>query len=107
MLVKVVYVEHGGTEHAVEVAPGDSLMHGAVCNRVPGIVAHCGGAGGCATCEVYVEQDWVDLTGRPSSSERRTLRFAFEPKANSRLACQIVMTEALDGLTVRMPPRQF
>lgn len=103
---KVVYVEHSGTHHMVNVSPGDTLMHGAVWNRVPGIVAHCGGAGGCATCQVYVEADWIDLTGQPSPGERRTLRFAFEPKANSRLACQIVMTEALDGLVVRMPPRQ-
>lgn len=106
-MAKVVYVEHGGAEHSVEVAPGDTLMHGAVWNSVPGMVAHCGGAGGCATCHVYVDQGWIDVAGPPSPRERRTLRFAFAPQANSRLACQIVMTQALDGIVVSMPARQF
>jgi len=106
-LAKVVYVEHGGTEHSVEVSLGDTLMHGAVWNRVPGIVGHCGGAGGCATCQVYVDEGWTDRAGPPSANERRTLRFAVEPKPNSRLACQIVMADALDGIVVNMPQRQF
>jgi ferredoxin, 2Fe-2S len=106
-LAKVIYIEHDGVEHAVDVQLSDTLMQGAVWNRVPGILGHCGGVGGCATCQVYVEEAWINRTGQPSQSERRTLRFAFERKANSRLACQIVMTEALDGLVVRMPPRQF
>ncbi|HEY3813483.1 MAG TPA: 2Fe-2S iron-sulfur cluster-binding protein [Caulobacteraceae bacterium] len=106
-MVKVVYVEHTGVEHAVDVKVGDSLMVAAVWNRVPGILADCGGDGGCATCQVYVDPDWTDRTGAPGFDEKRTLRFAFEPKSNSRLACQIKATEALDGLIVRLPPRQF
>ena len=103
----VVFVEHNGLEHAVDVSIGDTLMEGAVRNAVPGIVAACGGDGGCATCQVYVEEGWTDLIGKPSANERNTLQFAFERRANSRLACQIVMTEALHGLVLRMPPRQF
>ena len=106
-LVKVVYIEHNGAEHPVEVRAGDSLMVGAVLNRVPGILADCGGDCGCATCHVYVDPAWTERTGTPGTNEKSTLRFAFEPKSNSRLACQIKATEALDGLVVRMPPRQF
>lgn len=106
-MARVVFIEHDGVEHAADVSLGDTLMEGAVWNRVPGIVASCGGDGGCATCQVYVEDGWTDRIGQPSANERNTLRFAFDRRANSRLACQIIMTEALDGLVVRMPPRQF
>lgn len=107
MLARVVYIEHRGTEHVVDVPVGNTLMEGAIWNRVPGMAAACGGAGGCATCQVIVEDVWLDRIIKPSSNERRTLRFAYEPGANSRLGCQIVMTEALDGLVLRLPKRQY
>lgn len=76
-------------------------------NGVPGILAACGGDGGCATCQVYVDEAWAAVTGTASSRERNTLRFAFEPNAHSRLACQIVLTEELDGLVVHLPSDQY
>ena len=91
----------------VEVTTGTTLMVAAVLNRVPGILARCGGAGGCATCQVYVDEAWRERSGSPSRKELHTLRFAYQPNSSSRLACQIVMTEALDGIELRLPPRQF
>jgi ferredoxin, 2Fe-2S len=106
-LVKVIYIEHNATERVVDVRAGDTLMEGAVWNSVPGILADCGGDGGCATCHVYVDEAWVSKTGQKSLAERSTLRFALEVKGNSRLACQIIVTDELDGLVVRTPTRQF
>ena len=105
--IPVVFIEHSGLEHAVEVAIGDSLMLGAVWNRIPGILGNCGGDGGCATCHVYVDPEWIDRTGLPNPGEKRTLRFAFDRKSNSRLACQLTATETFAGLVLRLPRRQF
>jgi 2Fe-2S ferredoxin len=74
---------------------------------VPGILGRCGGDGGCATCHVYVDPAWTDKIGPASLVEKHTLRFAHEPSANSRLACQMRATQALDGLVLRIPPRQY
>ncbi len=106
-MARVTFIEHNGQRHAVDVTPGDTLMAGAVWNRVPGIVAKCGGEGGCATCQVYIGKEWEDRVGQPSPTERRTLRFAFQARPESRLACQIVITDMLAGLVVHMPPRQI
>ena len=105
---KVTYIEHDGTEHPVEVPVGSSVMRGAVNNAVPGIDADCGGECACATCHVYVDPAWLGLTGlpEPDSMEASMLSFAAAAETNSRLSCQITMTEALDGLVVRMPEGQ-
>lgn len=103
----IIYVEYDGSRHCVEVPVGSSLMEGAVCNRVPGILARCGGAGGCATCQVYLDGAWNDRIGPASRAEIRTLRFAHAPNPTSRLSCQIRVTEDLDGLVLHMPSRQF
>ncbi len=105
--IRVVFIELCGLEHTVDVVLDESLMLGAVRNRVPGILAACGGDGGCATCHVYVDPEWIGRVGPPGAKEKRTLRFAFERKANSRLACQVLATEALAGLLLRLPRRQF
>ena len=99
---KVTYIEHDGTRHRVEVSAGLSLMRGAIDNNVPGIDADC------ATCHVYVEPAWFDKIGAPviGSQEESMLSFAAGAEFNSRLACQIAMREAFDGLTVRMPQGQ-
>ena len=102
----VTYVEHDGTEHALEVKSGLSVMEGAVKHDVPGIDADCGGACACATCHVYVDEAWTDRTGSPSAMEESMLDFAEGVKPNSRLSCQIKMTDALDGLRVSMPESQ-
>jgi ferredoxin, 2Fe-2S len=105
---KVTYIEFDGTEHPVEVPVGLSVMRGAVTNAVPGIDADCGGECACATCHVYVDPRWLGRTGLPpkDSMEASMLSFAAAAEANSRLSCQITMTEALDGLVVRMPEGQ-
>ena len=105
---KITYVEHSGREHRVEVAPGLSVMRGAVDNNIPGIDADCGGECACATCHVYVDPAWLERIGvpEPGSMEASMLSFAAAAEPNSRLSCQITMSEALAGLVVRMPEGQ-
>ena len=103
---KITYVEHDGTTHAIEADAGLTVMEVAVKNMVPGIDADCGGACACATCHVYIDEAWVEKTGSPDPMEESMLDFAQERKDNSRLACQIKISDALDGLKVTMPEFQ-
>ena len=105
---KVTYIEFNGTVHEIDVPVGLSVMRGAVNNGVPGIDADCGGECACATCHVYVDAGWLDRTGLPvpGSQEASMLSFAAVTQPDSRLSCQIPVTEALDGLIVRMPEGQ-
>jgi 2Fe-2S ferredoxin len=105
---KVTYVEFNGTAHQVDVPVGTSVMRGAVDNNIPGIDADCGGECACATCHVYVDATWLSKVGTPvpRSQEASMLSFAALAEANSRLSCQIEMTDELDGLLVRMPEGQ-
>ena len=105
---KITYIEYSGREHAVEVPLGLSVMRGAVDNNIPGIDADCGGECACATCHVYVDAAWVPVIGtpEPGSQEASMLSFAALAEPNSRLSCQIEVTEALDGLVVRLPEGQ-
>ncbi|MBI1391221.1 MAG: 2Fe-2S iron-sulfur cluster binding domain-containing protein [Alphaproteobacteria bacterium] len=105
-MAKITYIEHNGTEHVVDAQPGVSVMEAAVKNLVPGIDADCGGACACATCHVYVDPEWLPQTGQRESMEESMLDFAYEPKENSRLSCQITVTNDLDGLIVRLPEQQ-
>ncbi|WP_174300503.1 2Fe-2S iron-sulfur cluster-binding protein [Caulobacter sp. S45] len=105
-MAKITYVEFNGTEHVVDVKPGLTVMEGAVKNNVPGIDADCGGACACATCHVYVDPAWTEKTGTPSPMEESMLDFAEAVEPNSRLSCQIKVTEELGGLLVRMPESQ-
>lgn len=105
-MAKITYVEFDGTEHTLEVRNGLSVMEGAVKNNIPGIDADCGGACACATCHVYVDEAFEPLTGEKSAMEESMLDFAEEVRPNSRLSCQIKVTDALDGLIVRMPESQ-
>ena len=102
----ITYIEHHGTHHHVDVAAGLSLMEGAVHNAVPGILAQCGGACACATCQVYVPEAWWALAGDRSQDEAAMLEFASDVRANSRLACQIRIVEAMDGMVVYLPAAQ-
>ena len=106
-MAKVTYIEHDGREHAVEVKSGLSVMEGAVRNSVPGIDADCGGACACATCHVYVEDGWFDRLPPMEELEQAMLDFAFDVRGNSRLACQIMLKDDLDGLVVKTPARQY
>ena len=103
---KITFVEKNGTEHVVDAETGVSVMEAAVKNMVPGIDADCGGACACATCHVYVDDAWVEKAGKAESMEESMLDFAYEPKENSRLSCQIKVSDALDGLIVRLPEFQ-
>ncbi|MFB0874458.1 MULTISPECIES: 2Fe-2S iron-sulfur cluster-binding protein [unclassified Sphingobium] len=105
---KILFVEADGTEHEVEVALGVSAMEGAVQNSVPGIDGDCGGQAACATCHVFVDSGWLAKTGTAEPvTERPMLELAEGAEDNSRLACQIIMTDELDGLVLRMPAQQF
>ncbi|MGH3760083.1 2Fe-2S iron-sulfur cluster-binding protein [Actinophytocola sp.] len=104
---KVVYVRPDGTQRAVDVAVGQSVMRAAVTNGVPGIVGECGGNLSCATCHVWVRDEFVAAVGEPRDLEDDLLDLAVdERRAGSRLGCQIAMTEDLDGLTVDIPPQE-
>ena len=105
---KITYIEHNGTEHPIDVPVGKSVMQGAIDNNVPGIDADCGGECACATCHVYVDAAWLDRVGLPvpGSQEASMLSFAAVTQPDSRLSCQIPVTEALNGLVVRMPEGQ-
>lgn len=104
---KITYIDHDGTSRDVDGETGATVMETAVKNQVPGIEADCGGACACATCHVYVDPAWTETVGGPSEMEEDMLDFAFEVRDNSRLSCQIKITDGLDGLVVRTPERQF
>jgi 2Fe-2S ferredoxin len=103
----IVYVESNGTEHEVDVPVGTSIMQGAVNHLIPGIEGDCGGLCACGTCHVYIPAEWQALTGCADELERGMLEFAFDVDASSRLSCQIPVTEAMDGMRVLMPARQY
>ena len=103
---KITYIEHGGKSHTIEVANGLSVMEGAIQNNIPGIDADCGGGMACATCHVYVKEEWFDKLSTKEDGEEDMLDMAFEPKKNSRLSCQIIVSDELDGLTVNIPSKQ-
>ena len=105
-MAKVTYIEHNGAEHVLDVKTGLTVMEAAVKNNVPGIDADCGGACACATCHVYVDAAWQSKTGSKSAMEESMLDFAENVEANSRLSCQIKVTDELDGLVVRLPESQ-
>ena len=105
-MAKITYIEHDGAEHIVDVENGITVMEGAIRNLVPGIDADCGGACACATCHVYVDPAFEAKTGARSSMEESMLDFASEVRDNSRLSCQIKVSEELDGLIVRIPETQ-
>src|SRR5690606_3772185 len=103
---KITYIEHDGTERVVDAEVGSTVMETAIRNSVPGIVAECGGACSCATCHVHVDEAWAEKAGPPSPMEEDMLDFAFDVRPNSRLSCQIKVTDELDGLIVRTPEQQ-
>jgi len=104
---KITYIDFEGTERSVDGKVGDSVMETATSNDLPGIDADCGGACACATCHVYVSEDWTDVVGKPEELEAEMLDVAEDVKDNSRLACQIKITEEMDGLVVTTPESQF
>src|SRR5580765_2394594 len=105
-MAKITYIEFDGREHVLDVAPGLSVMQGAANNNVRGIFAECGGACSCATCHVYVDESWVDRLPKRGDVEEDMLEAVCDYQPNSRLSCQIPVTEDRSGLLVRMPAKQ-
>ena len=105
-MAKIKYIEHRGEEHEIEVSNGLSVMEGAIQNDIPGIDADCGGGMACATCHVYVKEEWFDKLPKKEDGEEDMLDMAFEPKKNSRLSCQLIVSDQLDGLVVNLPEKQ-
>ena len=103
---KITYKTHDDKTHIIEVQNGLTVMEGAVQNNIPGIDADCGGSMACATCHVYVKEDWFNKVNKKSEGEDDMLDQAYEPKKNSRLSCQIIVSDDLDGLVVDMPEQQ-
>ena len=103
---KITYITSENETHTIDVDNGLTVMEGAVQNDIPGIDADCGGGMACATCHVYVTQDWFDKLPKKEDGEEDMLDMAFEPKKNSRLSCQIVVSDDLDGLKVNIPSKQ-
>lgn len=104
---KVVFISPSGEQSVVDATVGDSLMIAATQNGVDGIVAECGGNASCATCHVWVRDDFLSLVGEPQGMEEDLLEMAVtERRPGSRLSCQIPVTEEMDGLTVDIPPDQ-
>ena len=103
---KITFIDAAGASHPVEAEVGATVMETAIRSGVPGIEAECGGACACATCHVYVEETWREIVGGPSPMEEDMLDFGYDVRPNSRLSCQIKVTEALDGLVVTVPERQ-
>ena len=105
-MTKIIYITHDNKIHDIDVQNGLTVMEGAIQNDIPGIDADCGGGMACATCHVYVKEDWFDKINKKSEGEDDMLDQAYEPKKNSRLSCQIIVSDDLDGLVVDMPEKQ-
>jgi 2Fe-2S ferredoxin len=103
---KITYTDSSGKSRTVDAEVGATVMETAIRNNIPGIEAECGGACACATCHVYVDPAWIDKTGSQSAMEESMLDFAENVEDNSRLSCQIKVSDELDGLVVRMPQSQ-
>ena len=105
-MTKITYIENNGKEHTVDVQNGLTVMEGAVQNDIPGIDADCGGSMACATCHVYVKDDWYNKLDEKSDGEDDMIDQAYDPKKNSRLSCQITVSDKIEGLIVHLPEKQ-
>ena len=105
-MTKLTFIDASGQSRSVEAQVGSTVMETALRNSIPGIEAECGGACACATCHVYVAEEWMPAVGKASQMEEDMLDFAFEVRPTSRLSCQIKVSEALDGLVVTTPAKQ-
>ena len=103
---KITYIEHTNKKHIVEVSNNMSVMEGAIQNNITGIDAECGGSMACATCHVYVDEKWFNKLKKKDEAEEDMLDMAYQPNKFSRLSCQLIVSDELDGLVVRMPSKQ-
>ena len=105
-MTKITYIEQNGNLKTIEVQNGLTVMEGAIQNNIPGIDADCGGGMACATCHVYVEDSWLNKIPEAEDAEQDMIDMAYKPNKNSRLSCQIVVTDEIDGLKVTTPEKQ-
>ena len=103
---KITYINKDGSSKTIEVDKGLSVMEGAIQNDIPGIDADCGGSMACATCHVYVQENWLNKLPKAEEAEEDMIDMAYEPRKNSRLSCQLIVSEELDGLIVTTPAKQ-
>ncbi|MDH3991967.1 MAG: (2Fe-2S)-binding protein [Gammaproteobacteria bacterium] len=106
-MAKITLIEHGGQDHVIDAETGKSLMQNALDNLVPGIDADCGGACACGTCHCFVGDEWLSATGEVDAMEEAMLGMRPDREANSRLSCQIQVSDAMDGMVVRLPEFQM
>ena len=105
-MAKITYKDNQGNSKTINVKNGLSVMEGAIQNEIPGIDADCGGSMACATCHVYVKEEWLNKLPKAEDAEVDMIDMAFEPKKNSRLSCQIIVSDEVDGLEVTTPEKQ-
>ena len=105
-MAKITYKEFEGSIKTIEVENGLSVMEGAIQNDIPGIDADCGGSMACATCHVYVEERWINKLPKAEEAEVDMIDMAYEPKKNSRLSCQLIVSDELEGLIITTPAKQ-
>ena len=105
-MAKITFIDKDGNQKKIEIENGLTVMEGAVQNNIPGIDADCGGSMACATCHVYVKEEWFNKLPKKEDGEEDMLDMAFEPKKNSRLSCQILVSDELNGLIVNLPEKQ-
>ena len=105
-MAKITYIEHSGKSHTIEVQNGLTVMEGAIQNNIPGIDADCGGSMACATCHVYVKEEWFNKLPKKEDGEEDMLDMAHEPNKFSRLSCQLTISDELEGIIVNLPEKQ-
>jgi len=105
-MAKITYIEHSGKLHTIQVQNGLTVMEGAIQNNIPGIDADCGGSMACATCHVYVKEEWFNKLPKKEDGEEDMLDMAYEPNKFSRLSCQLTVSDELEGLAVNLPEKQ-
>ena len=105
-MAKITYIEHSGKSHTIEVQNGLTVMEGAIQNNIPGIDADCGGSMACATCHVYVKENWFNKLPKKEDGEEDMLDMAHKPNKFSRLSCQLTVSDKLEGMIVNLPEKQ-
>jgi ferredoxin, 2Fe-2S len=104
---RVYFNRIDGGVYEVDSTTGESLMQIAQNNAIPEIIGDCGGSLSCGTCHVYIDEAWTDRLPPPAANEKDMVECAVNPRENSRLSCQVFMTDELDGIVVRLPERQM
>jgi|TARA_B100001778_G_scaffold38510_1_gene27849 2Fe-2S ferredoxin len=105
-MAKITFIDKDGNQKKIEIENGLTVMEGAIQNNITGIDADCGGSMACATCHVYVQDEWFNKIDKAEDAEQDMIDMAYEPKKNSRLSCQLIVTDQLDGLVVTTPEKQ-